>query len=336
MVLSKETFTFDPRPNYPLLVTANRYWDDTTSVEDGLTVILAHGTSFTKETWEPTLDDLQELVQDNKLVRIREYWSIEAPNHGDSALLNEETLQVGYTPIFPWEEYTRCLHLFLMGFGTGVPVDFTKRDLVAIGHSMGAVSLVLTGGHYPRILFKSLVCCELMSMDQKTGKKAGELLSGGAGNRRDVWPSKEEAYKILKSRGTWKSWDERVLRNYVETGLKPTKEGDNGTGVTLKCSKIQESACYQDPMGSSRAYNYLPAFVKQVRTHLIYGAIDDYMPGYVKKDILQRVGGVQNLGSFARIPNAGHLAPQMNPSGLAKEIYAAWMVDYSSQPLAKL
>jgi hypothetical protein len=100
MVLSKETFTFDPRPNYPLLITANRYWDAATTEEDGLTVVLAHGTSFTKETWESTLDDLQHLsVQDNKRVKIREYWSIEAPNHGDSAMLNEETLEVGYTPV---------------------------------------------------------------------------------------------------------------------------------------------------------------------------------------------------------------------------------------------
>ena len=99
MPLSKETFTFDPRPNYPLLITANRYWDEATTVEDGLTVILAHGTSFTKENWEPTLEDLQVLVRDTKRARIREYWSIEAPNHGDTALLNEQTLEVGYTPV---------------------------------------------------------------------------------------------------------------------------------------------------------------------------------------------------------------------------------------------
>ena len=116
------------------------------------------------------------------------------------------------------------------------------------------------GGHYPRVPFKSVICCELMSMDKKTGRKAGALLGGGANNRRDVWPSKEEAYQIFKSRGTWKAWDDRVLRNYVvrrvqnltrtrnlstrvlqETGLRPTKEGDNGQGVTLKCSRVQES-----------------------------------------------------------------------------------------------
>ena len=99
-MLCKETFTFDPRPNYPLLLTANRYWDDATTVEDGVTVILAHGASFTKEIWEPTLEDLQALVLDTiKCARIREYWSIEAPNHGDTAVLNEEALAVGYTPV---------------------------------------------------------------------------------------------------------------------------------------------------------------------------------------------------------------------------------------------
>jgi len=44
---------------------------------------------------------------------------------------------------------------------------------------------------------------------------ATDILVSGAEKRRDIWPSKEEAYQALKSRGTWKSWDDRVLRSYV-------------------------------------------------------------------------------------------------------------------------
>lgn len=40
-----------------------------------------------------------------------------------------------------WEEYARSLHDFLTGQGTGIPVDFSTRRLVGIGHSMGALSL---------------------------------------------------------------------------------------------------------------------------------------------------------------------------------------------------
>lgn len=61
-----------------------------------------------KEHWEPTLEELYELfaqspngrsnLKDGK-VMIREAWSIEAANHGDSAVLNEQTLLWGYTPV---------------------------------------------------------------------------------------------------------------------------------------------------------------------------------------------------------------------------------------------
>ncbi len=47
------------------------------------------------------------------------------------------------------------------------------------------------------------------------GAAATTMLVGGAERRRDCWPSKEDAYNVLKARGTWKAWDDRVLRIYV-------------------------------------------------------------------------------------------------------------------------
>ena len=35
-----------------------------------------------------------------------------------------------------------------------------------------------------------------MSMDKETGKKAGARFGGGPANRRDLWPSREEAYSV--------------------------------------------------------------------------------------------------------------------------------------------
>ncbi|KAF6744333.1 hypothetical protein DFP72DRAFT_929772 [Ephemerocybe angulata] len=94
-----------------------------------------------------------------------------------------------------------------------------------------------------------------------------------------------------------------------------------------------------------RAYHLFPSFVKTSRTHLIYGATDDYLcvcssalllsalnlpmnidrPPAVKEDTLRRVGGEAegSLGSYARVPRAGHLVVQMNPTGLAEKILDA-------------
>ncbi|KAF5322966.1 hypothetical protein D9611_009328 [Ephemerocybe angulata] len=321
----KETYTFDPRPNYPLRLTATRY-SDTANPHlhnpDALTLIFAHGTGFHKEQWEPTIAELAQRVGGGVKVKVREYWSVEAPNHGDSAALNEDVLKLGYTPVFGWEEYARSLHLFLSGHGTGIPTDFSQHKLVGIGHSMGAVSLVLTAGYFPQLKFHSLICVELMCSSEAFGTTAKSFLINGAEKRRDTWSSREEAYSVMKTRGTWRQWDDRVLRNYIEYGLKPT--GDGST-VTLKCARTQEAACYRDPIGPRRAYHLLPSFVKSTRTHLIYGAIDDYLPAAVKEDILSmcRVGGESSLGSYARVPGAGHLVVQMNPTGLAEKILDA-------------
>jgi hypothetical protein len=54
-----------------------------------------------------------------------------------------------------------------------------------------------------------------MTMSQKYFEKTGKVLVRGAINRRDIWPSREEAFKLLQSRPAWKVWDERVLKIYV-------------------------------------------------------------------------------------------------------------------------
>lgn len=93
--LTRESYVFDPCPNYPLLVTVKRYWvpgfDDDS--EGALTLILTHGVGFHKEIWEPTVEYLYDLFAKRpSLRRILDIWSIDAPNYGDAAVLNEEVL----------------------------------------------------------------------------------------------------------------------------------------------------------------------------------------------------------------------------------------------------
>lgn len=270
--------------------------------EDGLTLVMAHGTGFTKESWEPTLDDLVDILQSKQGVIVKEVWSVEAPNHGGSAGLNEDVLKSGYEEVFGWEEYARVLHLFLTNAGTGLPAqaDFGKARLVGVGHSMGAAAIVLTMGYNPQLKWDRVVLCDLMCMPDSFGGKARDFLVQSALRRRDTWKDREEALTSLaKGRGRW---DKRVLEGYVQYGLKEVEDG-----VTLKCSKAQEAACYRDPLASRRAYVMLPHFLKRVQTHMLYGEEDDQLPAEVKEDILRVVGGKESLGSWARVPGAGHL-----------------------------
>ncbi|KAF5337468.1 hypothetical protein D9757_002417 [Collybiopsis confluens] len=343
--LLSEAYVFDPRPYYPLLSTIKRFWHPSwTDSQDGLTLIFAHGTGFHKEQWEPTIEDLLAIIdQQHANIKIREIWTIDAPNHGEAALLNEKTLQWGYEP-FRWEEYGRSMHAFLTGRGRtllgsnldGQPVDnfdFSARTLVGIGHSMGAISLSLALNFAPSIehLFASMFFVEPMTMDPVIAAKQSAMkLSAGSENRRDIWPSIEEAYKMLKARKTWQTWDDRVLKIFVESGLRPLPSldyPDIKEGVTLKCSRKQETASYKDAHGWVSIYRDIRNYAARVRIHLYYGTINDYIAGESKKDVLENAAGLDNLASYGYIEGAGHTAPQHNPHGVAEKILASLKSD---------
>lgn len=99
-VLSK-SYVFDPRPRVPFRIVANRYWtsqcpDEASKTEEGLlTLVLLSGHASHKEQWEPMI---QRLFQHQEAAprRIHDVWSLDLPNLGDSAILNEKVLLGGY------------------------------------------------------------------------------------------------------------------------------------------------------------------------------------------------------------------------------------------------
>ena len=112
MVLSSQSYVFDPRPDFPLVTTAKRF----ILSEEGLTLVFAHGNGFHKEQWEPTIEDLTKLLGSHH-VKIREVsqsdiwiayvltetilqiWALDGSNQGDAAILNERALMWAYEPI---------------------------------------------------------------------------------------------------------------------------------------------------------------------------------------------------------------------------------------------
>ncbi|KAE9403216.1 hypothetical protein BT96DRAFT_815274 [Gymnopus androsaceus JB14] len=355
--LLSESYTFDSWPYHPLVSTAKRYWNPSMS-QDGLTLVFFHGGSFHKEHWEPVIDDLLVLLAQSQNglkanIKIREMWSIDAPTSGDSALLNEEALRWGYES-FQWQEYGRSIHAFLTGRGRThagfdlqgpvVPnIDFSSHILVGIGHSIGAVSLVLSLDYFPSMegLFSSGILVEPMIMNEKAARSAAAVFTANSVARRDIWPSREEAYKMLKARHTWKIWDDRTLRIYVNHGLRPlpTLEYPNiKDGLTLKCTRKLETASYRDLNGCHVAYRNLRSYVSRIRLHLVYSTVNDGIPAEAKQDIIHNAtGGLQNLASVEYIEGAAHLSPQTHPRAVAEKIFRALRVDAETRGLqAKL
>jgi hypothetical protein len=56
-------------------------------------------------------------------------------------------------------------------------------------------------------------------MAQRYMNGSSNVLVDGSINRRDIWASREDAYKLLKARSAWKVWDDRVLKIFVVGGI---------------------------------------------------------------------------------------------------------------------
>ncbi|KAF9492694.1 hypothetical protein BDN71DRAFT_1451172 [Pleurotus eryngii] len=324
--LSSQLYVFDPRPDFPFRFAVKRLWDPLSPYlqdEDAYTLIMVHGTGFHKEHWEPVLDDLYGLLlkQAGGVAKVREAWCLDTYNHGDSALLNENVLTQGYDKLCSWEDIARGIHLFLSGKGTGIDIDFSKRKLAGIGHSSGAVGLILSTTYHPRVKYSLLHLVEPMILPTSP-PGIPNVLEAGAVKRRDIWPSKEEAMKAFNSRPSWQVWDPRILQTYVEHGLTslPTLSYPDVTkGVTLKCPRHLEAASYRDGVTRTRAFWYLPTLVQRYPVHILYGAVSDYYPGTIKEDVINNAGA-SNLASIVWAEGAGHLITQVNPTRLAGEI----------------
>lgn len=241
VALSIEEFVFDPRPNYPFVITAKRYRASNNPSQyscsfdkfsdDGITLILTHCIGGHKELWEPTLDHLWSLLSENGGPRVREAWAIDWPNHGEAAVLNEKTLQWGYDHICTyyftpskkydlfnydevcWDDFARVLHLFLRGLGRGLPNHYFRgHNLVGVGHSMGAVSILLSQTLPNPPNWKSIILIEPPMVRRQDEESLRTLLVKSAELRRDLWVSKQAAFEASSRRGNLSNWDKRVLK----------------------------------------------------------------------------------------------------------------------------
>ncbi|KAH9927546.1 Alpha/Beta hydrolase protein [Amylocystis lapponica] len=303
--LNCEAYVCDPRPYYPLLITAKRYWlpQEPSDDPNAVTLVFAHGAGHHKEHWEPTIQHLYDHAHAQGGVQIRDVWAIDAPNHGDAAVLNEHTLRWGY-PIFDWQEYARSVHIFLSGLGTGSTWTSGGGSWLPSAIN-GCLAMMLAGTYAPTLKFSSILL----------------FLLEGAQKRRDIWPSRADALAMFQSRPAFKAWDhEQGLRE-----LPSAEYPDKTEGVTLKCTKAQEYACYAEAMGHARAFDILPHLYRTLQVHFIYGAVDDCLPRDVQDYVVGTVQGKQ--ASVRRVEGAGHLVPQMQPRGLADAIWAVLQQD---------
>ncbi|KAG7095594.1 hypothetical protein E1B28_006324 [Marasmius oreades] len=316
-----EPFVLDPRPAYPLRITAKRYTlegivsrGDVQSAQPGLTLILLHATGSHKEVWEVTVQYLlQKANQEN--LKIDDVFSIESPSHGESAVLNEKELHDLFSDRWPPREYAKAAHIFLTaGTDKGARVDFSRRRLVGIGHSVGASAMFLMKELSPTVNFEFFIAIEpgISLKGNHHTNIASQALTAWTWLRPDVWTSRKSARKALESSMVHSMWDPRVLDLFVEYGLRthPAAKYDppfSFNGVTTASTKALEAASFRS---DELVVDSLQAYTETTReraVHIIWGTIND-VKSPETRDLLSDESSGRSPASVRFVEDAGHLA----------------------------
>lgn len=188
------------------------------------------------------------------------------------------------------------------------------RGIVAVGHSLGAVTSLIAAADDPG-LFAAVVAIDPVLI---TGARAvgwglakrlglaGQLgLVRGARARREVWPDRRTARRAYASKRVFRSWRPEVLDDYVAAGFGELAEG----GVRLRYPKLWEARIFEvaphDVWPRLRGLATPVLFVKGERSDTFLGAACERA--------LREVPGAR----VEVVAGAGHFLPMEQPERLA-------------------
>jgi hypothetical protein len=112
----------------------------------------------------------------------------------------------------------------------------SSKKIIGIGHSLGGGGLAFAATSMPS-LFAGIIFVDPVLPPLSLQPYTKRSLAYGAILRRDSWASREEAREQFLKKDFFKVWDERVLDNYIEFGMKDSPNG----GINLKTRKIDEA-----------------------------------------------------------------------------------------------
>ncbi|KZS94355.1 hypothetical protein SISNIDRAFT_39453 [Sistotremastrum niveocremeum HHB9708] len=284
---TKETLVVDPRPSYRYRVVGNRYIPKTrrTTVQSQaneihVSIVLLHATSMFKETFEPFIDHLFESYSSVKqsagrILLIDEAWSIECPNHGQSAILNAEDMKGENRGACSIRDYADATYAYLRGRPGGH--DLGRRKLILVGHSIGAVIIPYLVQMAPKLAIYSAVLGDPQAgPPTPASENFMKIVSDLALSQQDVWQTRDNARKSLETHPKQKGWTRQARELFLKYALIPYPshafpEPFGFDGVTLACAKDHEAFMYRSMAQDNDAYDLLAAlYASDIPVHLLY------------------------------------------------------------------
>ncbi len=262
-----------------------------------LHIAVANG--FPPETYKPMLRPLAE-----------DYQTICFPPR---ALWGDETPPTGF---HDWWGITNDV---LAGFQ-----DHNMTDVVAVGHSFGAIASLLAVIKDPA-RFKALILLDptiLMPNILDMIRQAWEQniidqmpLVQGAKRRRRVFDSKDDAFERFRGKRLFEQWSDETLRLYVDYGTQAQLGGD---GVELTWSAEWEAFYFSTVQQT--IWDDLPTLDGLVPTLIIRGGASDTFVS----EAFEQVKTLVPSASYHEIDGHGHLFPQSAPEQTSDAI-KSWL-----------
>jgi pimeloyl-ACP methyl ester carboxylesterase len=186
------------------------------------------------------------------------------------------------------------------------------RDVIAVGHSFGAVAWTVAATRFPgRVRALVLLDPTIMSppamrrlaAERANGADARFTLTQLALKRRRRFDSHEEAFAYWRTRPMSSDWPEESLRLYVESMLRPA---DDGHGFDLRWSPHWEAWYYRSFYPYT--WNDVAMLTPDLPLLVLRGATTDtYLP-----EAAAHFAMLAPWGDHRDVPG-GHLFPQSHP-----------------------
>jgi pimeloyl-ACP methyl ester carboxylesterase len=142
---------------------------------------------------------------------------------------------------------------------------------------------------------------------QPPGGRPPNSLAGGARKRRAVWPNADALFEAYRTRDTFRTWDESLLRIYVDEGTRARDDGQ----IELKCPPDLEARFFE----AVTKYDPWPSIAELGCPTLVLWGAESHLHG---RGLSERLAEALPSSRTALVPGTAHFLPQERPDEVAR------------------
>ena len=193
-----------------------------------------------------------------------------------------------------------------------------REPVIAIGHSLGAVSSMILAANRPELV-RALILIDptimppmlniVLYMAQRLNLTRLFPIVAGAAKRNPVWPTRVTVFNSYSHKVPFNRWSNGFLEAYLDYGFEELHSGQ----VRLRCDPAWEARCFSTcPAGSWKITGKL-----NVPVLIIYGSTSDV---FLEKSA-RRFKSKCPTAQLERVEGVGHFVPMEKPTQTADAIF---------------